>query len=63
MTALQLGGRAYVVTVSSRGIGAAVAEDLAARGADVVLNGRDPRALAEPHPPWTPEEIDGIVRT
>ncbi|WP_407334791.1 SDR family NAD(P)-dependent oxidoreductase [Dietzia kunjamensis] len=47
MTALHLGGRAYAVTGSSRGIGAAVAEDLAARGADVVLNGRDPRALAE----------------
>ncbi|MBB1013886.1 short-chain dehydrogenase, partial [Dietzia schimae] len=43
MTALHLAGRAYAVTGSSRGIGAAVAEDLAARGADVVLNGRDPR--------------------
>ena len=47
MTALRLDGRAYAVTGSSRGIGAAVAEDLAARGADVVLNGRDPRALAD----------------
>lgn len=46
MTALRLDGRAYAVTGSSRGIGAAVAEDLAARGADVVLNGRDARALA-----------------
>lgn len=41
----RLEGRAYAVTGSSRGIGAAVAEDLAARGADVVLNGRDPESL------------------
>ena len=46
-----LDGQAYAVTGSSRGIGAAVAADLAARGADVVLNGRDPRALEE----WTAE--------
>lgn len=44
---LGLAGRAFAVTGSSRGIGAAVAEDLAARGADVVLNGRDPQALDE----------------
>lgn len=47
MSNLRLAGRAYAVTGSSRGIGAAVAEDLAARGADVVLNGRDPQALEE----------------
>lgn len=40
-----LGGRAFAVTGSSRGIGAAVAEDLAARGADVILNSRDEQAL------------------
>ncbi|AWH92717.1 SDR family NAD(P)-dependent oxidoreductase [Dietzia lutea] len=43
----RLDGRVVAVTGSSRGIRAAVAEDLAARGADVVLNGRDADALAE----------------
>lgn len=43
----RLDGRAYAVTGSSRGIGAAVAADLAARGADVVLNGRDRPVLEE----------------
>ncbi|MBB0969281.1 SDR family oxidoreductase [Dietzia aerolata] len=42
---LRLDGQAFAITGSSRGIGAAVAEDLAARGADVVLNGRDDNAL------------------
>ena len=46
-TELRLDGRAFAVTGSSRGIGAAVAEDLAARGADVVFNGRDAAALDE----------------
>ncbi|USX44975.1 SDR family NAD(P)-dependent oxidoreductase [Dietzia kunjamensis] len=46
MTGLRLDGRAYAVTGSSRGIGAAVAADLASRGADVVLNGRDADVLA-----------------
>lgn len=44
---LRLDGRAFAVTGSSRGIGAAVADDLAARGADVVLNGRDDEALQQ----------------
>ena len=42
---LELAGRSYAVTGSSRGIGAAVAAELAACGADVVVNGRDERAL------------------
>lgn len=44
---LRLDGQAFAVTGSSRGIGAAVAEDLASRGADVVLNGRDAAALTD----------------
>lgn len=42
---LRLDGQAFAVTGSTRGIGAAVAEDLASRGADVVLNGRDAAAV------------------
>ena len=40
-------GRVAVVTGSSRGIGLALAEGLAGAGAEVVLNARDGRALAE----------------
>lgn len=46
-SSLRLDGQAFAVTGSSRGIGAAVAEDLASRGADVVLNGRDAAALTD----------------
>ncbi len=42
-----LSGRVAVVTGSSRGLGWAMAQALAAAGAHVVLNGRDPAALAE----------------
>lgn len=42
---LRLDGRAVVVVGSSRGIGLAVARDLAARGADVVMGGRDAAEL------------------
>lgn len=41
-----LGGRRALVTGSSQGIGLALAEGLAAHGAEVVLNGRDPARLA-----------------
>ncbi len=39
-------GRVALVTGSSRGIGRALAGGLAAAGATVVLNGRDPDAVA-----------------
>ena len=42
-----LAGRAAVVVGGSRGIGAAVAAELADHGAAVVLNGRDPDAVGE----------------
>lgn len=42
-----LGGRVGLVAGSSRGIGLAVAQALADAGAHVVLNGRDPDAVAE----------------
>lgn len=40
-----LSGRRALVTGSSQGIGLALAEGLAAHGAEVVLNGRDPAKL------------------
>jgi gluconate 5-dehydrogenase len=40
-----LSGRRALVTGSSQGIGLALAEGLAAHGAEVVLNGRDPTRL------------------
>jgi gluconate 5-dehydrogenase len=42
-----LDGKVALVTGSSRGLGFAMAEALAAHGALVVLNGRDPTTLAE----------------
>ena len=42
-----LAGKVAVVTGSSRGIGAATCRLLAANGARVVVNGRDPAALQE----------------
>jgi gluconate 5-dehydrogenase len=47
MTAFSLAGKVALVTGSSRGLGFAMAEGLAEAGAHVVLNGRDPAALAE----------------
>jgi short-subunit dehydrogenase len=45
MVAVQLSGKVVVVTGASRGIGAATARALAARGATVVGTGRDAAAL------------------
>ncbi len=44
---LGLKGKIALVTGSSRGIGAGVAQALAAEGCDVMLNGRDAKALGE----------------
>jgi NAD(P)-dependent dehydrogenase (short-subunit alcohol dehydrogenase family) len=41
--------RVAVITGSSRGIGKALAYELASRGAKVVLNGRDPACLSRTH--------------
>jgi 3-oxoacyl-[acyl-carrier protein] reductase len=44
---LELRGKAAIVTGSSRGIGRAIAERLAAEGCAVLLTGRDQEALAD----------------
>jgi gluconate 5-dehydrogenase len=43
----RLDGRVALVTGASRGLGFAMAEALAAHGARVILNGRDPATLAD----------------
>lgn len=48
MDMFSLAGRTALVTGSSRGIGLALAEGLAAAGARLVLNGRDAARLEEP---------------
>ncbi|GHJ43245.1 oxidoreductase [Catellatospora sp. TT07R-123] len=44
---LQLTGKTAFISGSTQGIGYATAKALAAEGADVILNGRDPQKLAE----------------
>src|SRR5512146_745863 len=44
---LGLEGKVALMTGSSRGIGRAIAETLAAEGCAIMLTGRDPAALAE----------------
>jgi gluconate 5-dehydrogenase len=46
MTLFDLSGRTALITGSSRGLGLAMATGLAAAGARVILNARDPAALA-----------------
>lgn len=69
-----LTGRAAVVVGGSRGVGLAVAELLAAHGAGVVVNGRDPQAVTEaaqrvPNAlgvagsPADPETADALIDT
>ena len=47
MTSLDLTGRTAIITGASRGIGLAIAQELAAAGADVVLTARKQEAADE----------------
>ncbi|OBF92777.1 short-chain dehydrogenase [Mycobacterium sp. 852002-51152_SCH6134967] len=69
-----LTGRGAVVVGGSRGVGLAVAELLAAHGAGVVVNGRDPQAVTQATQripgacgvsgsPADPEIADGLIDT
>ncbi|HYC80598.1 MAG TPA: SDR family NAD(P)-dependent oxidoreductase, partial [Solirubrobacterales bacterium] len=44
---MELGGRRALLTGATGGLGRAIAQDLAAQGATVLLSGRQPEALAE----------------
>ena len=60
MTSLE--GKVAVVTGSSRGIGKAIALELARKGAGIVITGRTERPI-EGRPGWSIEEAVGMVRT
>lgn len=57
---LGLHGRCYVVTGASRGLGRATAEVLVTEGANVVLNGRSPDALADAVTAFGAERAEGV---
>lgn len=57
-----LAGRRALVTGASKGIGLTLARGLAAHGAEVVLNGRDPERLDEARRALRGEGIDAQVR-